>query len=279
MISDHETSKVYFSNQSTYSFNEELTSLKKILDDCGISWSKVLGTRDYFCRDYMPIQVDKAKLVRFKFKPDYLLNDPEQCMFVTDTNLVFRKNDFLKNYQVIASDIILDGGNLVKCKSKVIITDKVFIDNPNVDECELIKQLESLLGVKVIIVPRYPDEPTGHSDGLVRFIDENTVLTINLDDEIQPWKDNFLKALNDAGLEVVTLPQLPHESEDNWAYINFLQVKVLIIVPSLHNANDKVIQEFYIQTFPAFKIRMLEAKRILTNGGGLNCFTWNVCCA
>ncbi len=287
MISDNETNKVYFSNQSTYDFKPELKELMAILDEYGIEYGFINGTRDYFCRDYMPIQIDEDTVVRFKFRPDYLLNNPLQRKNVTNTSLVYRRNDLLKNFRTIESDIILDGGNVVKCKSKVIITGKVLTDNPQLDKITSAETRRGMSpqtaglpdafpGVEIIIIPRYPNEPTGHADGLVRFVDEERVMTINLDYEIQPWKDDFKKALSDAGLKIISLPTLPDYSEDDWAYINFLQVKNLIIIPALDKTKDPIIEEFFKRTFPDYKIRMVKANRILAQGGGLNCFSWTM---
>lgn len=276
MFNDNETNKVYFSYQSTFDFKSKLKELKNILDESNIEWGMINGTKDFFCRDYMPVQVEEKTLVRFVFRPDHLLNNPEQCMYVTDTNLVFKNNDFLNHYRIVNSCIILDGGNVVKCKSRVIITDKVFIDNPLVPDTELIQQIELLLGVQVIIIPRIPDEATGHADGLIRFVDENTVLTINLKYQDKLWREKFLQVLHDTGLKVISLPDLPHYSKDNWAYINFLWVKDLIIVPALNEVNDVVIERFFKETFNGSKIRMVKANRILAMGGGLNCFTWTI---
>lgn len=81
------------------------------------------------------------------------------------------------------------------------------------------------------------------------------------------WREKFLQVLLGADLEVISLPDLPYKSKYNWAYINFLWVKDLIIVPALEDVNDVVIEKFFKVTFP---------NRILAMGGRLNCFTWTV---
>jgi agmatine deiminase len=37
----------------------------------------------------------------------------------------------------VQSDIILDGGNVIKAKSWVILTDKVFLENPSLSEKQI----------------------------------------------------------------------------------------------------------------------------------------------
>lgn len=277
MITDSETNKVFYSNQSTYNFKAEVSELKRILNKYNVSWGKIIGTKDYFCRDYMPIQKDQSNFVQFKFKPDYLLNNPELKKYVTDTNLVLRSNTFLKAFNILNSEIILDGGNIIRWKNKIIVTDKIFIDNPTINPTQLIEEISGLLDVKVIVIPRYPiDEPTGHADGLVRFIDDNTVVTICLDEEIQDWKFEFLQSLTGAGLQVKSLPKTTVEDKNSWGYINFLQVAGLIILPLLNEVNDAVVKDFFIHNFKGFHIETLDATRIIKDGGVLNCFTWNI---
>lgn len=277
MIADSETNKVYYSNQSTYNFKVEITELKRILNKYDIRCDKLLGTKDYFCRDYMPIQMDQSNFVQFKFKPDYLLNNPELKKYVTDTNQVLRSNTFLSAFNIINSEIILDGGNIIRWKNKIIVTDKVFLDNPTINPTQLIEVISRLLEVKVIVIPRYPiDEPTGHADGLVRFIDDNTVVTICLDEEIQEWKSEFLQSLTGAGLQVISLPKPMVEDEKSWGYINFLQVAGLIIVPQLNEVNDEVVKDFFINNFTGTHIETIDATRIIEDGGVLNCLTWNI---
>ncbi len=277
MIADFETNKVFYSNQSTYMFKVEVMELNRILKDNRIESSRILGTKDFFCRDYMPLQKDKNTFIQFKFKPDYLLNNSELKQYVSDTRLIRRSNSFLHDFNIINSDIILDGGNVIKWKNKIILTNKVFEDNQGITSSIIIDEISQLLNVEVIVIPKYPDdEPTGHADGLVRFIDEKTVLTICLDDEIENWKSEFLQSLENAGLRVKSLPKPLVEDGNSWGYINFLQTSDLIVLPSLNEINDKSIENFFLENFKGFKIEFLDATRIIKEGGVLNCFTWNI---
>jgi len=71
-----------------------------------------------------------------------------------------------------ASIIRIDGGNIVKSRTKVIMTDRILCENPQHTKEQLIKELKRDAKVKqVIIIPQCPDDPFGHADGMVRFID------------------------------------------------------------------------------------------------------------
>jgi agmatine deiminase len=277
MIIDSQTNVVYYSNQSIYGLKEEVVALKTILDYNNIQCLKILGTRDYFCRDYMPVQIDEDTFIQFRFKPYYLLNDPKLKQYVSNVNLIYQKNEFLKNLNIIPSTIILDGGNLIKWNDKVIITDKVFIDNQEIPAESLIKQLCELLKCQVIIIPRYPGEETGHVDGLMRFVDGNTVLSISLANEPNDWIYWLNKALDQANIKLLSLPQVPLEEEElAWGYINYLHFGKLIIMPTFGYNSGPIMKEFFKKVFPDYNIKTLDARKIIKEGGVLNCFTWNI---
>lgn len=278
MIPDWKTNKVFYSFQSTYDFKPELKELREIIKHLNLKYSHIAGTKDYYCRDYMPIQLTKNEFVQFKFYPDYLINRSERLEYVTSTNNVKRKNEFLENLSINKSEIILDGGNVIKSENNVIITDKVASDN-NLTVEQIKTELENILKVKVIIIPRYPEEETGHADGIIRFLNEDTVLTINLDNEIKEWKEKLVYEINKANLKLFSLPKAKSPDKD-WRYINYLQVSNNIIVPSFKNNSDsdKLILPFLKNLFQRFGYNMetLDADRISENGGVLNCFTWNI---
>jgi len=279
MIVDKITDKVYFSFQSTYDFKSELLEIQSILKNHNINWRYIKGTKDYFCRDYMPVQVTEKHLVQFQFYPDYLLR-PDRLEYLTKIKHVYKKNEFLNDFNITFSNIILDGGNIIKWKDKVIITDKIFSENKNFKQSDIINELKKILECEIIIIPSYPNEETGHADGLVRFIDEKTVLTYNLEIEsgkiYVEWKDKFLNTFKDNKIEVKMLPSVSEKEDvDNWAYLNFLQLNDLLILPIFNKNSDQIMVEFFKDTFK-INIETVYSKKIFDQGGVLNCFTWNI---
>ena len=95
MIPDWKTNKVYYSFQSSFDFKLELKDLRETVKRNNYNYSHIAGTKDYYCRDYMPIQLTKNEFIQFKFQPDYLINSNDRISFVTDVNNVLRKNRFL----------------------------------------------------------------------------------------------------------------------------------------------------------------------------------------
>ncbi len=120
----------------------------------------------------MPIQVDSSKFVRFVYNPSYLKSKKIQKT-ISDVDEICEQIGI----ETIKSNIVLDGGNVTRTTDKVIMTDRIFIENPNYNRKQLIKELHDLFQVdKLFLVPEQPKDFTGHSDGMVRFIDEQTVI-------------------------------------------------------------------------------------------------------
>lgn len=61
-------------------------------------------------------------------------------------------------------------------KSKVIISDRVFSENPDYDPKKLVREVEQFLEAEIIIIPSLKSDLTGHADGIVRFVDKSTVI-------------------------------------------------------------------------------------------------------
>ncbi len=276
MIPDWQTNKVYVSDYSEKKFKKEITTLTGILKENNVSLDVIKKTYDYYCRDFMPVQVDKDHFVQFDFKPDYLLKYKERLNCITNMDLVKKKNVFYEKLILDESEIILDGGNVIKSKNKVIITDKVIENNPMpINKME--DKLKNIFKAKVIIIPRYPGEETGHADGIVRFLDEERVLTLDLryEEEEEGWAQELQEKLFDAGLEIVPMPET-NDPDNAWRYINYLQVKNLIVLPKFNIEDDEIMLQFFKDTFKDIKIEQLYAGRIARHEGVLNCFTWNI---
>lgn len=52
----------------------------------------------------------------------------------------------------------------------------MFLENPDYDIADLVRELTRLLKAEVIIIPSLKSDMTGHADGLVRFVDEHMAL-------------------------------------------------------------------------------------------------------
>jgi len=76
-------------------------------------------------------------------------------------------------------ELILDGGNVVKCHDIAIMTTKVYEENDGDFEivCDTLNgKLPSLRRLIIISRDPHPEEIYGHADGMVRFIRQNHLL-------------------------------------------------------------------------------------------------------
>ncbi len=176
---------------------------------------------------------------------------------------------------------MLNGGNVTRTTDKVIITDRIFIDNSNYDRKHLIKELRDLFQVdKLFLVPEQPKDFTGHSDGMVRFIDEQTVIINDYKLEKTEFSRAFEIAVHNTGLDYIEIPYNPYSNDNydqaNGDYINYLQMENTVIVPTFGIKEDDEVVKQFEQLFKGQTIATVRSNEIANDGGILNCITWNI---
>lgn len=151
MISDNQTNTVYFSallntDKRFSTFCDELTG---ILQKHNINYKFLENTNDIWCRDYMPVQVSKNKFIEYRYDPDYLQSKKDRKL-KSYPDLIIDAIDI----RTKKTDIILDGGNVIKFGNKVFMTDKIIPENsPKYLKDRLLKRLEDLFEATIILIP------------------------------------------------------------------------------------------------------------------------------
>lgn len=278
MITDKETNTIYFSEKLKEQFPEISAQIYSTLDLLGADCRFLPCTKDIWARDYMPVQVSEHKFIQYTFYPDYL----QKYEAIKSDPVSICAGLKLKS---VNSDIILDGGNVVKSDNCVIMTDKIILENRQTyNKEELLNKLKELFEVeKIVLIPWDRGERYGHADGMVRFIDNETVL---LQGYYNTRKDlfeaGFIESLlgslkkNHLKYEFLNI-DYPEKINAKFAYINFLQTKDFILLPSLGIEKDDEALEAEIQKyFPDYKDRTRKVKMnsIIARGGALNCISW-----
>lgn len=93
----------------------------------------------------MPVQIAESVFIEYKYNPDYLqskrafITDPKGCC-----------NHLHIPTQKI--DVVLDGGNIIKCRDAVIMTDKVYAENPTFTKWQLYDTLHGYFILKINIL-------------------------------------------------------------------------------------------------------------------------------
>jgi len=161
------------------------------------------------------------------------------------------------------------------------MTDKIFKENPGIEERQLIKDLQNLFEVdKLFFVPKDPADFTGHADGMVRFVDEDTVLINKYQANYEPQFQLSLRmALHNAGLEYIEIPYCPDLSSSDSAkgcYMNYLQMKDVIIIPTFGIEEDDITVKQLEDIFKGQTIKTIDGNDLAAQGGILNCISWNI---
>lgn len=274
MIIDSETNFLYLS-EVLKSRHEFFTNLISVLVENRIDYKLLPETKDIWAVDYMPIQTGRDRFIQFKYEPDYLQDD-DYILTQTDPIAVCKAIEL----QVIESSIKIDGGNVIKAKNWVILTDKIFEENSNLSKNQLLTELEKLFGIEIIIIPHDPIDFTGHADGIVRYYTNDTVLINRYNPKDNEGFQKSLKtALKSHGLKTIEIPYNPYQNSNidsaDGLYINYLQMENFILLPTFNKREDEIAFRQFEQLFPGQTIETIDSRQISKDGGVLNCITWN----
>ena len=262
---------LYFSSQlNIQKYKPAADRMFAVLDLFNIKYKLLNNTNDIWARDYMPIKTKSGKYVSFRYEPSYLADDPQlRTNFKTDIAPSFKVDN------LVYTDINLDGGNVVfsPSKEKVIISDRVFSENPGISEAELTAKLEKLLEASVLIIPSLKSDMTGHADGMVRFVGENTVVT---NAPLSPFgfEMKVKKTLQKYGINVIDFPFFYSKGGSAvGCYLNFLKTEKTIFLPVFGVDKDNEAINTAKSVFNK-KIIPVNINEIAKDGGLLNCISW-----
>ena len=274
----HNEQTVYLSELLMDKYPETCKKLIAILEKHHVKYSFIKGTKDIWCRDYMPVQTESGKFIQFRYEPSYLKGKKEWEDSRSDVKEVCRLN----NIDATFSDINLDGGNVLICDDRAILSDRIFSENPDYEKDSLINELSKLLECEIIIIPAQKGDYTGHADGMVRFVDRNSILGNKLADECKYWQKGMQKVIDTYNLTYIDVPFLTdikdpkHPGSAIGIYVNYLEVNDLIVMPIFNRDEDNQVLEILQRTFPNKIIETIDYNDVAKEGGLLNCTTWVV---
>lgn len=276
MTPDSLTNFLYLADSLPKKYHTFFTSFEKLLIECKVDFALIPQTKDVWAVDYMPIQINGNKFVQFTYNPSYL-QSKKWLPTIPNVDSICET----MGLSPLKSDIVLDGGNVVRSAHKAIMTDRIFKENPHYERKQLIKKLQELLEIDYLyLVPEQPGDFTGHSDGMVRFIDEHTVVVNDYSKENEVFRRAFEIAIHNTGLECITLPysvdQNKSNAQANGDYINYLQMENCIIVPTFNIPADESAIRKLEEIFTGQTIKTIDSNEIANEGGVLNCISWNI---
>ena len=272
----HSAEIVYISDLLKTKFPDCFNRLIAILDKYNVKYSFIKGTKDIWCRDYMPVQLESGKLIQFKYDPSYLKGNKEWEDSRSDVIEVCKLNEL----DVTFSDINIDGGNVLICEGRAILSDRIFPENPNWEKESLVLELSKLLNAEIIIIPAQKGDYTGHADGMVRFVNKHTIIGNCLADEYKYWQNGMKKIIEKYDLKYIDIPFITdikspkHPGSAAGIYVNYLELNNLIVMPVYNRSEDILVYNILKETFPNKAIETIDYIDVAFEGGILNCSTW-----
>ncbi|MBR5984753.1 MAG: agmatine deiminase family protein [Bacteroidales bacterium] len=236
------------------------------------------NTNDYWCRDYMPVRISDDNIyAKYIYNPDYLANYKTKQKYISNQEQACKG---LNLYAPTNMNIVFDGGNYVRCADKVIMTDKIFSENPEKNPRDMLNDLSNKLHAEIILLPWDMNEPCGHTDGMISYLGKNKILLNNCWKKDKAFHKRLLNILK-AHFEVIELSYDCVENENSWCYLNYLQVPGGILLPCLSadcncNCDIAAIKTFEKLFSSDYEIIPIYAYPLIEDGGALHCVTWEL---
>jgi agmatine deiminase len=272
VIADWEATGVFFADTLQVRHPDLFALVQSTLGSHGVEVRVLHHVRDIWARDFCPIQVRPGQLVQFRYEPDYLA---EHAELRTDRAVA---RQFAEVGEIQHSDINLDGGNVVASRSKAIITDKVYRENSDWNRAELREKLRKILQVEqLVVIPKEPYDPIGHTDAMVRFIDENTVWLNDYSKVAPTFGDRLAETLHRHGLKITLAPYFLERQSTNGipsavgCFTNFLRTEKVVLVPAYGRKQDRIARERLHALIPDVPIVSVDCTNLARQGGVLNC--------
>ncbi|HLK28449.1 MAG TPA: agmatine deiminase family protein [Puia sp.] len=251
-------------------------------------------TNDAWCRDHGPaflinpnaeqkkIVVDWGYNAWGNKYPPYDLDDVIPTLIAKQFNLPF-----------YYPGIVMEGGSVdFNGKGTVITSTACLLNenrNPHLDQEQIENYLQNYYGVdQVLWVSEgiVGDDTDGHIDDTVRFINEDTVLTVieenKSDENYELLQKNLaelkkMRLLNGKQLNIIELP-MPDEIVYNEqrlppSYANFYIANKSVIVPTYRCDKDEKALQIIGQCFPDRKIVGIDSTEIIWGLGSFHCLS------
>lgn len=221
----------------------------------------------------------------------------------------FVREEYLENYtkdDVLAASIasalglesidlngfVLEGGAIEADGCGTIITTESCILNENRNQGATREQAEAYLeqymgATNVIWLEGSPDEDItdGHIDGLLRFADANTIVTMTEEDYYETYdytpEGDYAKVINARNAkgekyEIVTLPITAEDVEWlGWRanYLNYYAGNDVVLVPVYGDVMDEEALSILGELYPDKEIIGINGEILAAIGGGIHCVT------
>ena len=240
----------------------------------------VPNAADIWVRDFMPFQRHDGEFVIYRYNPDYLQG--KDSKYITNCRDAFLESgggDVLSSSICHHTNLIIDGGNIIKCNDKdgndcVIMTTKVLYENQALSHHEILQQLDDIFDAEVILIPWDIREEYGHADGMVRSLGPGRLL-LNCYSEMDPKLGTVLKKVLSDRFELTELQYGKNFRDNSWCHLNYLELQNAIFVPVAGIASDRIALQ-QIETITGKKCIPISMASVVADGGAMHCISWTM---
>jgi len=197
------------------------------------------------------------------------------------------------NIPVVHPGIVMEGGSVEFNGQGTILTSTACLLNPNrnphLNQGQIEQYLYDYYGAKQILWVDegiVGDDTDGHIDDTVRFVNEDTVVTVvesNTQDENYELLQHNLKQLKEMRLlngKQLNIVELPMPSPVIWeeqrlpaSYANFYISNAAVIVPTYRDKNDDIALNILSSLFKDRKVVGIDSTDVIWGLGSWHCLS------
>ncbi len=269
----------------------------KQLQIAGVDLSKVeffkFPTNDAWCRDHGPAflinpETKQKVIVDWDYNawgnkyPPYDLDDVIPTKIAKHFNL-----------PVYHPGIVMEGGSVDFNGKGTLLTSTACLlnknRNPHLNQQQIEAYLHNYYGVEQVLWVNegiIGDDTDGHIDDTVRFVNEDTVVTVieenKADENYYILQENLqmlkaMRLLNGKQLNIIELPMPEPVYYDDQrlpaSYANFYIANSAVVMPTYRSKNDDRALDILQQCFPDRKVVGIDSTDIIWGLGSFHCLS------
>ncbi len=273
-------------------------SAVKMLELAGVNLSRVQfflhPTNDAWCRDHGPSFLIRNNKEQPKAIIDWNINawGGKYPPYDLDDEIPTHIGKAL-NLPIFYPNIIMEGGSVDFNGAGTVLTSKCCLLNPNrnpdLSQDQIERYLCNYYGVEQVLWVSegiVGDDTDGHIDDTVRFVNEDTVLTVVesnvLSENYELLQQNLkeLKAMRLANGKQLNIVELPMPADVIYeeqmlpaSYANFYISNGHIIVPTYRCAQDDKAMQIIQSCFPTREVVGIDSTDIIWGLGSFHCLS------
>jgi agmatine deiminase len=250
-------------------------------------------TNDAWCRDHGPSFLVNRHLQKSKIIVDWGYNawGGKYPPYDLDNQIPVRVANQL-GLQLAKPEIIMEGGSVEFNGKGAVLTSRACLLNPNrnpeLDQAQIEQKLRDFYGIEQVLWVEdgiVGDDTDGHIDDTVRFVNENTVITMVEADKHDVNREPLLvnqrlleeMTINESRLTVIPI-QMPEPLYYDGqrlpaSYANFYISNEHVIVPVFNSKNDDQALSILRDCFPGRKVIGVDSTHLVWGLGSFHCLS------